>query len=168
LDAWLARVAAIDSQEPSVELFIAQYPDEDITPEAAQTFDPDPIQLPLHLQWGDGRPPADLCTKPLTPEDAEGTRRILATAVNIFAGRMALFALYDRLEPKTYAALTTRLNTGMRLPANAELKSVLGRYVAKGVIEACGAASAGAAARALVTRLERRRRRWMGTELRLV
>lgn len=168
LEAWLRRVAACEPEEPSVELFIAQYPGDDVEPEAVQPLDHDSIQLPLHLQWGDDPLPADLSGQPLTPEDTAAVRRILATAVNIFAGRTALFALYDRLETTTYAAAATRLNTGIRLPASAELKSVHGQYVAKGVIEACGTASAGATARALVTRLERRRRRWMGTELRLV
>lgn len=159
LDAWLSRVAAIDHQEPSVELFIAQYPGDDVEPEAVQPFDPGSIQLPLHLQWGDEPAPPDLYTQPLTSADTEAMRRILATAVNIFAGRTALFALYGCLEPRTYAALATRLDTGVRLPASAELKSVHSQYVARGVIEACGTARAGPTARALVARLERRRRR---------
>jgi hypothetical protein len=168
LEAWLTRVAACDSQEPSVELFIAQHPGEDLERPATESNDDDIFQLPLHLQWGDEPIPADLCEQQLTPEDNEAMRRILAVAVNIFAGRTALFALYAQLEPMTYAALATRLSTGMRLPANAELTSVHGQYVAKGVIEACGTAGASAAASALVARLERRRRRWMGTELRLL
>lgn len=168
LEAWLERVAAIDSQAPSVELFIAQYPGKGEEPAAAPPPDADPLQLPLHLQWGDSSVPTDVCAQPLTPEDAAATHRILATAVSIFAGRTALFALYAQLEQRTYAAMTTRLSTGARLPATAELKRVHGQYVAKGVIEACGAASAGATVRALVARLERRRRHWLGTELRLV
>jgi hypothetical protein len=168
LDAWLARVAACDSQEQSVELFIAQYPDEEAEQIVVKTDSDDSFQLPLHLQWGNQSVLTDLSAQPLTPEDTEALRRILATAVNIFAGRTALFALYGRLEPRIYAAMATRLGTGKRLPASAELRSLHGQYVAKGVIEGCGAASAGTSARALVTRLERKRRRWMGTELRLV
>jgi hypothetical protein len=168
LAAWLTRVAAYESPEPSVELFIAQYPGEEIEQSSTKAHIGNSFQLPLHLQWGAESVPSDLCERPLTPADLEATRRIQATAVNIFAGRTALFALYGRLEPRTYAALATRLSTGVRLPAHAELTSVHGQYVARGVIEACGTVSTGATVRALATRLERRRRRWMGTELRLV
>lgn len=169
LDAWLTRVAAYDSvQTPSVELYIAQYPGEVVEPDGAETFSIEAIQLPLHLQWGDESVPADLSEKLLTLADAEATRRMLATAVDIFAGRIALFALYGQLDQKVYAAMETRLSTGTRLPPRAELRSVHGQYPKKGVIEACGVAATGTTSRALVARLERKRRRWLGTELRMV
>jgi hypothetical protein len=169
LNAWLARVAAYgENQAPSVELCIAQYPGEEVEPDAVEAFDIEPVQLPLHLQWGDESIPADLREKSLTPVDAEATRRMLATAVNIFAGRTALFALYGQLDEKVYTAMETRLRTGTKLPARAELRSVHGQYPRKGVIEACGIAGYGRMSQALVARLERRRRRWVGMVLRVV
>lgn len=161
LDAWLARVAACDT-EPSLELFIAQYEPE------ASAADTGSVQLPLPLQWGLDAVPDDLTEQPLTPEDAAATRRILARSVDIFAGRTALFALYGQLDQKVYAAMKTRLHTGIRLPRSAELRSLHGQYAARGAIEACGIAGSGAASRALVARLERKRRHWIGTALRLL
>jgi hypothetical protein len=178
LDAWLARVAAYETaQPPSVELFIAQYPGEEteqaeIEPgsnsQMREVIDIEAIQLPLHLQWGDESVPADLCEKPLTPADAEAARRILTTAVNIFAGRTSPFSLFGQLDDKVYAALETRLRIGTRLPPRAELRRVHGQYPSKGFIEACGVAATSSTSRAIVARLERKRRRWLGTELRVV
>lgn len=174
LDAWLSRVAEYGDQEPSVELYIAQYRDEDVEQaEPDETINPEPIQpiplqLPLHLQWGGERTPTDLSERPLTPEDADATRRLLATTVDVLAGRTSLFALYVHLQPNAYAAMDTRLRMGTRLPRHAELCSIHGQYPAKGVIEACGIARYGLTARALAARLERRRRRWVGSVLRVV
>jgi uncharacterized protein DUF6459 len=169
LDAWLARVAAYEpTQPPSVELCIAQYPVEEVQPDAVEMLNIEAIQLPLHLQWGNEVVPADLCQSPLTPTDADATRRMLATAVNIYSGRTALFALYGQLDEKAYSAMETRLRTGTRLLPRAQLRSVHGQYPNRGVIEACGVAVAGNTSRALVARLERKRRRWLGTVLRVV
>lgn len=168
LDAWLTRVAACETptQPPSVELFIAQYSGDEIDEPASARNGA--FQLPFHLLWGDEKVPADLSERPLTPDDAEVTRRILTTTVDVLAGRTALFSLYEHLQPKAYAAMETRLRTGTRLPRYAELRSTHGQYPAKGVIEACGIASYGCNIQALCARLERRRRRWVSAVLRVV
>ena len=63
LDTWLTRVAAYDSiQVPSVELYIAQYPGEEVGPAAVETLSAEAIQLPLHLQWAT-RPYRPICAK---------------------------------------------------------------------------------------------------------
>jgi hypothetical protein len=165
LDAWLKRVAAYETSDepPSAELFIAQYHDEETAPCLDEAF-----QLPLHLQWGREPVVDDPHSRPLRPDDAMVLQRVLTTSVDVLAHRKTLFALYGQLEPRTYAGLETRLRMGTGLPCHARLHSIHGQYPAKGVIEACGIASYGGTAQALVTRLERKHRRWLGTVLRIV
>src|SRR5947207_1923703 len=102
LDAWLNRVAALETpaHQPSVELFIALYPGDEVENTSAELCDNHILQLPLHLQWGDMSVPPDPPQTRLTSADAEVARRLLATAVDVLAGRSALFALYEQLEPR--------------------------------------------------------------------
>ncbi|MBP2322672.1 hypothetical protein JOF56_003057 [Kibdelosporangium banguiense] len=125
------------------------------------------FQLALDLQWARNHRPKDLEGR-VAPLDVGNTRRILAAAVDVIAGRRPAAQIRDQLGPIALAAVQTRAREAVRTGQGLRLCSVHTYQPAKGVIEACGTVDTGRRYRALIARLETGRSGWQCTMLRLL
>lgn len=128
----------------------------------------DGFQLALPLRWESQLIPVDPTAMPLSVEDHCEVQRTLASAVSVFAGRSALFALYDRVDDRTYSILAAQLRGGQRIPSYSTLRSVHGQYASPASIEAWSTAGTASQTHAVAVRLERQGQRWLASTLRLL
>lgn len=124
----------------------------------------DAFQLALDLQWArDHR----IEEQPILAVDLQATHRLLTAVLEVLDGRRQVAQLVDLVRPKVYAALETRARQ-LPMQQGSRLHRLHVCQPAKGILEASATVSRGEQLHALVARLERNRRGWCCSLLRLV
>jgi hypothetical protein len=125
------------------------------------------FQLALDLAWARKH----RIIKPeqrIAPADLQATRWFLSAMVEVLNRRRPLIQLQHQLDSRVFAGLETRLRSPPSSSHAIHLRSVHACQPVKRVIEACGVFEQGNRTRALVARLEGKKRRWLCTVLRIV